>query len=275
MDITYEFIADNLGWERDSLPNQFMIYYLILAVGGVFFYLSVAAFSYFYYFYYKAARYFPDTIKVSELHKQAFHEIWMAVCSIPLMGILFVPAQVASYRGYSKIYRNIDDYGWPYAIFSIVCFFFFTDCLVYWAHRGLHHPLIYKRIHKGHHTYRYTTPFSSHAFHPLDGFGQGLPYIIATYCFPVHNIIYVCLFVVVNCWTVMIHDQVDFGETHFLNSTGHHTIHHVDFNYNYGQYTTIWDRIGGTYKPAIKTHNIPTSWHEVVAPELERRAKAY
>jgi len=40
--------------------------------------------------------------------------------------------------------------------------------------------------------------------------------------------------------------QVDFvGDFWIMNSTGHHTIHHTDFNYNYGQYFSIWDRLGG------------------------------
>lgn len=25
-------------------------------------------------------------------------------------------------------------------------------------------------------------------------------------------------------------------------------MHHLYFNYNYGQYTTVWDRLGGSYR---------------------------
>lgn len=25
-------------------------------------------------------------------------------------------------------------------------------------------------------------------------------------------------------------------------------MHHLYFNYNYGQYLTVWDRLGGTYR---------------------------
>jgi lathosterol oxidase len=34
----------------------------------------------------------------------------------------------------------------------------------------------------------------------------------------------------------------------WINSAAHHTVHHLEFNYNFGQYFTLWDRIGGTYK---------------------------
>jgi lathosterol oxidase len=33
-----------------------------------------------------------------------------------------------------------------------------------------------------------------------------------------------------------------------VNGAAHHTIHHLYFNYNYGQYFTLWDKIGGTYR---------------------------
>jgi len=47
----------------------------------------------------------------------------------------------------------------------------------------------------------------------------------------------------------MIHDQVDFlSPSKFILSTGHHTIHHSKFNYNYGQFFTLWDRIGGSFR---------------------------
>lgn len=33
-----------------------------------------------------------------------------------------------------------------------------------------------------------------------------------------------------------------------VNGAACHTMHHLYFNYNYGQFTTFWDRIAGTYQ---------------------------
>lgn len=33
-----------------------------------------------------------------------------------------------------------------------------------------------------------------------------------------------------------------------INGAACHTMHHLYFNYNYGQFTTIWDRLGGSYR---------------------------
>jgi lathosterol oxidase len=34
----------------------------------------------------------------------------------------------------------------------------------------------------------------------------------------------------------------------FVNGAAHHALHHLYFNYNYGQYFTIWDKFGGSYR---------------------------
>ena len=33
-----------------------------------------------------------------------------------------------------------------------------------------------------------------------------------------------------------------------INGAACHTMHHLYFRYNYGQYTTLWDRLGGSYR---------------------------
>lgn len=34
----------------------------------------------------------------------------------------------------------------------------------------------------------------------------------------------------------------------YINGAACHTMHHLYFNYNYGQFTTLWDRLGGSYR---------------------------
>ncbi|ORC89145.1 putative lathosterol oxidase [Trypanosoma theileri] len=260
MDIAFDIYTAVLPVNRDSLRDQLFIFWFILASGGVMLYLTFASLSTFIFFFEFEATYFPRTIPKdghkAELWRQIKHEIFISVLSIPFIAVLMAPAAVLVHRGYSRMYYNVEDYGWGYLFFSVLLFFSFTDCLVYWFHRGLHHPTLYRYLHKLHHSYKYTTPFSSHAFNPCDGFGQGVPYYTFVFLFPMHHYLFILLFLAVNMWTISIHDQVDFGG-HFLNTTGHHTIHHEQFNYDYGQYFTVWDRIAGTYKPAQQTHRLP------------------
>ena len=186
------------------------------------------------------------------LKNQVHLEVVYAVKSIPLMAVLTVPIMLLELRGYSKLYMGLHTgKDWAFIGLSVVAFLMFTDCLIYWIHRALHSGLLYKHIHKGHHRWKIPTPFASHAFHPIDGWLQALPYHIYPFLFPLHKVAYLLLFFFVNVWTVSIHDG-DYRVPELLkpviNGSAHHTDHHLFFNYNYGQFFTLWDRIGGSFR---------------------------
>eukprot|EP01127_Copromyxa_protea_P010805 TRINITY_DN2672_c0_g1_i1.p1 TRINITY_DN2672_c0_g1~~TRINITY_DN2672_c0_g1_i1.p1 ORF type:complete len:289 (-),score=48.21 TRINITY_DN2672_c0_g1_i1:52-918(-) len=240
-------------------PATALACYLLLYIGGRVFYFGVAYFQYYYFWERNREKYYPHTVPYEKLQAQMKDEKEIAVRNMAKMAALMTPFTFGVSQGWSKTYYNVDDYGWPYLIASIFMFFVFTDFMIYWVHRLLHYGLVYKYIHKEHHTYRYTTPFSSHAFHWVDGWSQGVQYYVFVYLFPFHHILFIVMFIFVNCWTVMIHDQIDFvSPSKVILSTGHHTIHHAQFNYNYGQYFTFWDRLCGTYLPAPQTNELIT-----------------
>lgn len=67
---------------------------------------------------------------------------------------------------------------------------------------------------------------------------------------------YLGLYVIVNLWSTSIHDGLYLVPKFLqpvINGSANHTVHHLYFDYNYGQYFTLWDRIGGSYlDPAVK-----------------------
>ncbi|KMU78554.1 C-5 sterol desaturase desaturase [Coccidioides immitis RMSCC 3703] len=126
------------------------------------------------------------------------------------MAILTVPFFLAEVRGYGKIYDTFAEA--PFQLYNILqfpLFFMFTDGLIYWIHRGLHHPLVYKApAQSPHHKWIMPTPVASHAFHPVDGWGAKL----AVSYLPIH-----------------------------LPAAEIRTN-------NYDQFTTLWDRLGSSYR---------------------------
>jgi lathosterol oxidase len=49
------------------------------------------------------------------------------------------------------------------------------------------------------------TPFSAYAFHPVDGYLQAMPYhICAHFMFPMHKMLFLGLFGIVNLWTIAV-----------------------------------------------------------------------
>jgi len=167
------------------------------------------------------------------------------------MMLLTLPWFQAEVMGYSMMYDGLDTYGYCYLVASVPLYLLFTDYCIYWIHRGLHLPFFYKYLHKPHHKWLIPTPFASHAFHPVDGFVQSLPYHLFIFLFPIHRTLYLILFVLVNFWSIFIHDS-DMVTGHLfekvINGPAHHTLHHLYFTVNYGQYFTWADRVGGSYR---------------------------
>ncbi|KAK2759403.1 c-5 sterol desaturase [Arachnomyces sp. PD_36] len=228
---------------RDNIYRQALSLFIITWIFGFLVYFICASLSYFFVFD-KSTLSHPKYLK-----NQIRLEIAQASRAIPFLSLFTVPIFLVEVRGYTKLYDTLDEAPFPlYNLLQFPLFLVFTDFFIYWIHRALHHPLIYKRYHKPHHKWIIPSPFASHAFHPLDGWSQGLPYHIFPFIFPLQKTAYVFLFVAINIWTVIIHDGEYVANNPIINGAACHTLHHLYFNYNYGQFTTLWDRIGGSYR---------------------------
>ncbi|XP_005110921.1 lathosterol oxidase [Aplysia californica] len=234
-------------WKEDDPLRQIASLLIIANIGGYLLYFIVATFSYYTIFDHRLLKH-PQI-----LENQVRKEITVTVTSVPFMSLPTVLMFFLEVRGFSKLYDNVQDTRLGYAgvFLSMFTFIAFTDMCIYWIHRFLHHKLVYKHLHKLHHKWKVPTPFASHAFHPLDGFLQSLPYHVYPFLFPLHKVTYLGLFIFVNIWTVSIHDgdyRVPNLLKPFVNGSAHHMDHHVFYNYNYGQFFTLWDRIGGSFR---------------------------
>jgi lathosterol oxidase len=228
-------------------------------------------FGYIIYFFFASLSYVfvfdKDTFKHPKfLKNQIRQEIAQTMKSVPVMAVCTAPIFYCEVKGYSMLYLDVEDYGWWYLILQFPIFLLFTDFCIYWIHRGLHHPAVYRTLHKPHHKWIMPTPYASHAFHPMDGYAQGIPYHAFPFILPLHKYAYLVLFTFINIWTVMIRkffpsvievafvadSNLDDGEyvanSPIINGAACHTMHHLYFNYNYGQFTTLWDRLGGSYR---------------------------
>jgi lathosterol oxidase len=183
------------------------------------------------------------------LKNQIRLEIIQTVQSLPIMSIFTAPLFWLEVRGYSKMYDNTaDGPGLWYNFAQFPIFILFTDFWIYWIHRWLHHPILYKTLHKPHHKWIMPTPFASHAFHPIDGFAQSIPYHVFPFILPMQKWAYVFLFIFINFWTIMIHDGEFIANNPIINGAACHAIHHIEFFGNFGQFSTWPDRLGGTYR---------------------------
>ncbi|KAM0325751.1 hypothetical protein ACHAQA_007051 [Verticillium albo-atrum] len=226
------------SWPRDSILRQCTSILVITQIGATLLYWVFSTLSY-YLIFDRRLEYHPRFLK-----NQVRQEIKSSMTAVPWINILTLPFFLAEVRGKSLLYKNVDEYGWAWLFGSMVLFTIWNDITIYWIHRLEHHPRIYKYIHKPHHKWIVPTPWAALAFHPLDGWVQSLPYHVFVFIFPMHGLVYMVLFVLVQVWTILIHDG-DMISGHWLeryiNSPAHHTLHHMYFTVNYGQYFTWAD----------------------------------
>lgn len=252
-------------WSEDySTGRQFMVLWMFLYAGSMAVYILFGAGTFFAFFVQQrrsnldpGRREHHSVAGKRDAHTdnpaywpwdshQLREEMWVSTWSLFIMSGMTAVVDLFILLGYGRLYQNVSDYGWFYFCISPILFLAFTDTLIYWIHRILHWPSVYW-LHKLHHKYKETTPWSAFSFHPLDGFAQSVPYHLYALFFPMHSRLYALTLTLVGLWTVNIHDRMTL-RLWGVNGAAHHTIHHTKFNYNYGQYFTLWDRMLGTYK---------------------------
>ena len=235
-----------------SLIRRVLITWGFIYISSVILYLTASGLDFFIWFVLLKDKFFIASGKKGDDDggvdmKEMKREITTSLKSLIVMTGFSTPAEILIQLGYSKTYTKLDEYGYTYLILSPILFLLFSDCIIYFIHRGLHHRWVYKTLHKPHHSFIHTTPFAAFAFHPVDGYAQGIAYHLFVFLMPFHYLIHMISLVVVTCWTINIHDRVGF-KIPGLNGAKHHRIHHTTFSSNYGQYFTFWDRLCGTFK---------------------------
>ncbi len=228
-----------------DVPETPLNQFVFLTISGLTLYFTLSGISYLIFFVWGRKRFHPTYVPDPAANRSAMK--WGVIGTLGNV-LLMMPFHLLIAHGHSKIYWDVADYGWGWLIASFALYLIFTETCIYWIHRWLHTDFAYHRLHKYHHEWRVTTSWASMAFHPLDSFLQALPHHIFGFIFPLHGFIYLVMVSVVSVWSVIIHDRVSFVRLKFLNYTGHHTLHHWFYDYNYGQFFTFWDRLMGTWR---------------------------
>lgn len=137
-------------------------------------------------------------------------------------------------------------------LFEIAAITLVMDLLMYIFHYMVHHRFIYKILHRKHHEHTSTNFLSLFVLHPFEtlGFGWMMTFVFMLYDFSVFSI---TIYLFINLiWGTIGHLNREFfpkwTEQLFLGTTKFHNQHHLNEKRNFGFYTSIWDRMFGTYK---------------------------
>ena len=169
----------------------------------------------------------------------------LTVASV-LSGVL---AHAIAHHNPTTVYLPGAGHGLPFSIAATVAYFLLTDGGLYWAHRLLHRPALFRLIHRHHHKNTTPTAFTSAATHPVEFFTyQG---VVAAPLFflpiPVAGLIVVLVYQ--NLVALVDHSGVALrSHVPWQPPPRFHDDHHVHFHVNYGQTLGVWDRVFGTWR---------------------------
>lgn len=134
---------------------------------------------------------------------------------------------------------------------QIVVCFLITDATFYWAHRALHHRILYARIHKQHHEFKQTVGLSAVYSHPVESIVNALSTLVGPALLQVHFST-LLLFLFLRMWeTVDAHCGYDLPFSpwnkiaNIQGGADRHDFHH---SHNVGNYGMLahWDAWCGT-----------------------------
>ncbi|MEO8705740.1 MAG: sterol desaturase family protein [Kofleriaceae bacterium] len=156
-------------------------------------------------------------------------------------------------NGVVEVYQDVDRYGWPYWIGSIVVAILLHDAYFYWTHRALHVSWLF-RFHRAHHLSTSPSPWAAYAFGPVEALINALVVPVVVFVIPMHETAIFVFLIYMIAMNVTGHLGIELYPRWFARSayTGwyststHHNLHHRDFRGNYGLYFTWWDRLMGT-----------------------------
>ncbi|GAB3643542.1 sterol desaturase family protein [Spirosoma arcticum] len=184
--------------------------------------------------------------------------VFVLLYSVADLWLLHGSSGAADTGGLFKIYTDINEHGGVlYSVFTCFVLFVIDDTWFYWMHRTIHHPMIYKYMHKVHHESVDTTPFTAYRFHPAEGILEmGSAVLIIGYAavVPVHLGAIIAWQVGAIAFNVIGHMGYEIYPAWWTNHwllkwktpSTHHNMHHERFDGNYGLYFLWWDRIMNT-----------------------------
>ncbi|MEQ8472694.1 MAG: sterol desaturase family protein [Marinoscillum sp.] len=236
----------------DELINQFpMVFYRI----GIRYFIAAGVAFFIYYILFKNRLTFKKIQgkfpKVSDYQRDFIY----SATTVAIFALIAI-GSFTYLRPYNVVIYDISARPLWYWILTVIPIFIIHDFYFYWAHRLMHHPSLFKHIHKVHHLSTNPSPWTAYAFHPIEAVIETLIIPILVFTVPTHPFVIVLFMIFQIIYNVYGHLGYElfpkgFHKTwigRYINTSVAHNQHHQWFHGNYGLYTLIWDRMFGTLR---------------------------
>jgi sterol desaturase/sphingolipid hydroxylase (fatty acid hydroxylase superfamily) len=159
-----------------------------------------------------------------------------------------------AHAGVFLLYLDVAERGWAYLVVSALALIVLQDAYFYWTHRAMHHPLLYKRVHRVHHLSTNPSPWAAYAFAPAEAAVHAAFVLLVAPWLPLHPLALLFWLVFMIVRNVLGHLSMELYPSGFTRhsvgrwhtTTTHHNMHHRRGCANFGLYFTFWDELMGT-----------------------------
>jgi sterol desaturase/sphingolipid hydroxylase (fatty acid hydroxylase superfamily) len=269
VDIVFERIRVLVyGDNKEALMNQsFAFYWFVLFVIILSRYFLVSGGAYLLFYSNLGRCVLGHWLNVQPLRlkpiskRLIWNDIRLAVGAAAIFAIAAAFILWAYDQGITKLYTQLHPNSWFYLGLSYGLVLVLQDTYFYFIHRALHHPLLFKGLHSGHHQSGDPTPWTSFAFDLPEAIIQALFLIAVVFIIPLHFVTLIAVLLTMTGWTVLNHLGFEIFPVAFTQhwlgkwfiGATHHSIHHRRYKQHYGLYFAWWDKLLGTHDPTYGT----------------------
>lgn len=251
----FELIESYIPLDLSQLKN-FLLAFFIVYFFIIFRYFSMVGIAYLIYWKSDLFRHRQIYKKLPDIQFIRSEIYWSCITSV-IFAIAGVFTGVLWQKGYTQFYLKFDEYPIWYLPLSLILMMIVHEIYFYFSHRLMHHPFLYRRVHKIHHASLHPSPWASFSFHPWESVIESVILPIIVMIIPVHPVIFILYMTLMTLSAIVNHLGYEVlplrsGRSRwarFLITATHHSEHHFYFNCNYGLYFTVLDRILGTESP--------------------------
>jgi ring-1,2-phenylacetyl-CoA epoxidase subunit PaaE len=185
--------------------------------------------------------------------QQVKEEIGVTIISSIGTTVFMVLMLTLKEGGITKFYIETGKFGLWYEVLSGIVILLISDAWFYWSHRVMHHPSIYKYVHALHHRSLDVNPFTATSFHVIESVWLTLWLLPLVLVMPISMTVLGVVQVLGMFNNLKSHLGYElypgvFSKPPFnmLVTATNHSLHHTQYNGNYGLFFRFWDIVCGT-----------------------------
>ena len=188
---------------------------------------------------------------------QMRREMFTSVRTVAIFATVGVSIMVLRQLGAIDVYLDPSERGWGYFAFTVVAFVLLHDAWFYWTHRLIHHPRLFRAVHRVHHKSHNPSPWTAYSFDVGEAFINAIFMPLALLIIPASPLAVFIFLAHMMLRNALGHSGYEIFPTtrggrpmfDWMTTVTHHDLHHAQAGWNFGLYFTWWDRLMGTEHP--------------------------